>query len=384
MMLIRDDQPRLKRVIFWTLVFSLAAHAYMYLNFAPTHDALFDLVAQPEEDMHQIGLGRFMVPVYWQIRSRLTVPWLVGLFSILFLTAGSYLLVCVLGMRAPVSTALLCGILSTNIIMTCINATFLPWADCYMLALLLAVMGTCIWERYPRAGTWAAAPLFAISMGLYQAYIDVAIGIALLLLIRHTLEGECFASLFRRALRYAVSLLLGAALYYALVKLSLVLTHQTLLNDYNGLAPLLHRNILSLLALIPEAYINLFWFFLGTQSYNPLPLRIVVIALGLLGVCRWAALIRSRHIRGKELIFLLLCAALLPLGLNFVYILSAGMIHSLMCYSYFLIYAVLLFPFEHPCDMPPPSGTDLHAGGRVLMPSDDRTQCDLCQRRVFI
>lgn len=344
---IRSDLPRLKRVFFCTLIFSLAAHAYMYFAFAPSHDSLSTLINTVGDGNHQLSLGRFLQPVYWLLRGRLPAPWLVGMLSILYLTAGSYFILAVLGIERRFSTVLLCGVFSTNLAVIATNATYLYSSDMYMLALACAGAGVWLWERLPpRWGTLAAIPCFTCCMGLYQAYIDVAIGLALLLLIRHIIEGEKFSILWKRAVRYGLSLLAGAVLYYAMVEFSLSLTGVAMAAGYNSLGNLLGSGLPALLRLIPLAYWDFFWFFMGARSYNPLHVRLCVIALGLLGVWQWVGMIRAQHIRRSELFALLLCVLLLPLGLNFVYVLSAGMVHNLMVYSFFLVYAALLLPFE--------------------------------------
>ncbi len=349
---IRSDLSRLKLVFLCTLLFSLAAHAYMFFTFAPGHDGLESLIETAEETTWQISLGRFMQPVYWLVRGRMPVPWLVGLLSLLFLAASSYLIVSVLGIERRLSLVLLCGVLSVNLTVTASNATYMPWTDVFMLALLLACLGAWLWERLPHGGALAAVPLFACSMGLYQAYIDVAIGLALLLLIRRIMDGEPFSSLWKRALRYGLSLLAGAVLYYALVKLILTLTGVAMSEGYNGLTNLLKSDLVSLLRLVPDAYSDLSDQLFSLQlSYNTPAVVLCRSLIGLLGLALWVRCVRIRRIRGLALLSLLLCAALLPLGLNFVYVLSAGETHGLMTYSFVLVYALVLLPFE---DWTPP------------------------------
>lgn len=348
---IRSDLPRLKRALFYTLVFSLAAHAYMYFTFAPSHDGL-GIVSSSGEGFHQLALGRFMEAPYWFIRGRLAVPWLVGILSMLYLSGGCYFIMAALGIERRSSAVVLCGILSTNLAVTASNATYLLWADSYMLAMLLACAGVWLWERLPRWGALAAVPCFVCCMGFYQAYIDVAIGLALLLLMRRALDGEPFSALWKRALRYGLSLLAGAILYYALVKLSLALTGTAMSTEYNGLTNLLDSDLRSLIRLVPLAYFNFAAYLLSPlRSYNTPVIILCRCVLGLLGLWRWIAVVRARHVLGAELAMLALCAALLPLGLNFVCVLSGGMVHELMVYSYFLVYAALLLAFDS--ELPP-------------------------------
>ncbi len=344
---LKDDLPRLKRIFFFTLIFSLAAHAYMYFTFAPSHDSVA-LITNNKDISWQISLGRFMQPIYWLFRGSFVASWLVGLLSILFLSAGSYLLVAVLRIKDPLSIALLCGILATNLTVTASNATYMPWSDVYMLAFLLACLGVWLWERLPKWGMLASAACFAASMGLYQAYIDVAIGLALILLIRRIMEDESFPALYRRALRYAVSLAGGALLYYALVKLTQLLTHTDMAVSYNSLSNLLENDVLSMLRLIPSAYFDLAAFFFSPlRSYNTPFVLVCRGLLALAGLALWKRWLWQLRLPKWRVGLVLLCALLLPLGLNFVFILSAGTTHELMTFSFFLVYAVCLLPLEN-------------------------------------
>lgn len=342
--------PGFKIVVFYTLVFSLAAHAYMYFSLALSHDSL-DMIFTVPAPSTELVTGRFMIPLYWLIRGSYPVPWLVGMLATLFICLSVCFLAAALDIVRKSSLIILCGVLSTCLTVTTINATYMYCADSYMLALLLACAGVWLWERYPdKRGVLAAMPLFALSMGLYQAFFDVAIGMALILLIKAVMDGEAFPVLWKRALRYALSLLGGGALYFVLVKCVALLTRTHLLTDYNynGLYQFFEAGSLSPLSMlrqIPYAYFNFAAFFFSPlRAHNTPALCLLRLAMIFFGLCMWVRRIRRQHIRGPELAVLLLCAALLPLGLNFVCVLNNGMMHMLMTYSYYLIYIPLLLP----------------------------------------
>ena len=56
----------------FTAVFSLLAHGYRYLSPSFSGDSM--LLSQVGEEAYQTSLGRFMQPVYWQIRGYITAP----------------------------------------------------------------------------------------------------------------------------------------------------------------------------------------------------------------------------------------------------------------------------------------------------------------------
>ena len=345
---IRSDLPRLKLVLFSTIIFSLAAHAYMFFTFAPSHDSMVYMIVTDADIPLVISNGRFMQPVYWLLRGRLPAPWLVGMLSVLYIFLSSYLIFDALDIRRRSATILLCGIFATDIAVTATAATYLYTLDTYTLALLFATAGTYLLEKLPPwRGILAAVLCFVCCMGLYQAYIDVAIGLALLLLIRHILDGERFSSLWKRALRYGVSLLAGAVLYFTLVKFIQHLSGVAMITDYNSLNGLLESSPLATLLRIPQTYFEFVAQLLSPlRSYNTPVILLCRGLLVLVGLLLWVRCIRARHIRGLELFALLLCAALLPLGLNFIRVLDPAWVHTLMIYSFCLIYIFLLLPLE--------------------------------------
>ena len=125
--------------ILWTAVFSLLAHGYRYLSLSFSGDSM--LLAQVGEELYQTSLGRFLQPVYWQIRGYITAPFLIGLFATAFLSLSAMLVIRLMRISKPLHIALVCGVLTANETFAISNATYLPWTDVYALALLLSLLG---------------------------------------------------------------------------------------------------------------------------------------------------------------------------------------------------------------------------------------------------
>ena len=64
-----------------SLVVGLAAHGYFYTGIGFSQDSLMLYTNDVE---WQISLGRFMIPVYYYLRGRFTVPWLLGLYCMVY------------------------------------------------------------------------------------------------------------------------------------------------------------------------------------------------------------------------------------------------------------------------------------------------------------
>jgi len=153
------NRNTLRQVLIWTVLFSLLAHGYRYLSLGFSGDAM--LLSQTGEELYQISLGRFLQPVYWQIRGDITAPLTIGLFATAFLCACAYLTVSLLGIHRPLHIALVCAILTANETMGASNAAYLPWTDVYMLAMALALAGVYLFFHWKwgffAASRWTAS-----------------------------------------------------------------------------------------------------------------------------------------------------------------------------------------------------------------------------------
>ena len=133
------SRSEIRCVLLFTAAFSLLAHGYRYLSLSFSGDAM--LLSQVGEEAYQISLGRFLQPVYWQVRGYITAPLLIGLFATAFLMGSALIVVLLLRLHRPLHIALACGVLTANETLAVSNATYLPWTDIYMLALLLSLLG---------------------------------------------------------------------------------------------------------------------------------------------------------------------------------------------------------------------------------------------------
>ena len=87
----------LTQTVFYSVLFSLLAHGYRFLNMSFSGDA--SLIAQTEDTVFQIAIGRFLQPVYWDVRGPITAPLTIGLFATAALTGAAILIVSLLNQR---------------------------------------------------------------------------------------------------------------------------------------------------------------------------------------------------------------------------------------------------------------------------------------------
>lgn len=181
------DTALLRTVAAAAALCMLLAHGFAFTNLFPNHDSTV-LVFDAQWTMYV--LGRWAQNLYFPlVRGKIAAPWLIGAFSIVYLTLTSYCITSLLHLKKW-SAALLTGLLGTCASVTAQLATYTYETDAYLLAMLLACAAVWCTERLPRLwGYLGAAVCLCGCLALYQSYIQFAVGLYLLLLLQRALQG---------------------------------------------------------------------------------------------------------------------------------------------------------------------------------------------------
>lgn len=337
--------PRIKLVFGSTLLFYVLAHIFGFLNVFPTGDSV-NLVSTVGEGIFQISIGRFLQVVNYWFRGRINAPFLIGFISYVYLGVALYLLVDLLEIRKKWMIVALCGIFSTSFVLTCAIASYINWVDVYMMCFMFATIGVFITDRFTNIARLLPASIcFAAVLGLYPAYISVAIGLLLIRIVQKSLSEESPLSNIKSGLWYALSLILGVLLYVLILKIVVMACKFDLSNSYNSPIHSFDSGVQGVLAEIPRAYTYFLSFILKSHSFsNPIIHWSNIIFSSF---CAFTLVILLWH-RRKDYLNVGLCilaCALLPLGLNFIAIFSAGTLHHLMIFGFYLIYALFAVVF---------------------------------------
>ena len=345
---IKGIPAHLKITFFSALLFSLLVHGYGFSNKMLNEDSIFYL----QNSMQYLyQLGRWFLLFLQFIRGFHVIPWVIGVFAILYLSLGTTLLVSVLEVKNKAH----CVLISFLIV------AFPAWAnqfmydflaDAYPAAMLLAVFAIYLTKKY-RHGYLAGALSLMFSLALYQSFLSFAIGLSLIALIRYVLEER--RDVPRIALyagRYLLCGILGLLFYMVSVRVSLFITGGTLFT-YQGMDNLGQIPLGELPQLIVGSYDTFFrsfyrsspgvvdWLYVSTflfALYALVFLLLVYLSVRILFDGR-------RYKQGATLLTLALCALALPLGLNITEITApGGELHTLSTNAYVLV-VVLLFVF---------------------------------------
>ena len=322
----------LHQTVFYTALFTLLAHGYRLLNMSFSGDA--SLIVQTEETVFQITIGRYLQPVLWAIRGPITAPLTIGLFATAALIGAAIMVVSLLGVTSRLPILLICGILATNEPLSVSYATYLPWVDVYMSALLFSIAGVYVSVRY-RHG-WLVSPLlYMTALALYQSYLQAAVVLILILLILKLFDGESVKAIWFFGIRACLSLLMGLILYAFGLKVVLAALGLTATDNYNGVTRVGMMALDQVPKLLMSTFRYPFEFFTRAADHAFIsPVLTAAILLFTLPVL----LLRAWRLSVGGKLTLLFLLVMLPLGGNFVAFISQGIIHPLMVYSFFFLY----------------------------------------------
>ncbi|MDO5153466.1 MAG: glucosyltransferase domain-containing protein [Eubacteriales bacterium] len=278
------------------------------------------------------GLGDFVG--FWG--GNYNLPFVNGVLFILIVAISAGFLVSALKIQKK-SSCILIGILFVVFPSATSTLYFRYTSVYYGIGLLLAVIAAWVLEK-GHSGMLLSALCLAFSLGLYQAYAPMTIGIFVLQLLRLTMDGKQIKELIYSVLSMCASLILGLLLYFLFLKIFLWL-YNTSLSDYQGIDSMGKIVWADLPKLIKEAAYSVCMFpvkdYCGLAGMRLIKLSYLLLnGVSVFSICYiiW----KLRKI-GTSVIVLLLCA-IFPIAVNFIVIMCPdSWIYTLMVYSFVLI-----------------------------------------------
>lgn len=150
-------------------VIGLLIHLPVMLSDIPNHDGLSSMYF----DQNMITSGRWFLTVACGFSSYFTIPWVIGLIGMLWLSLSSVVLTETMELEDPLTIIGVSGLLVS---FPALASTFayVFTMDGYMMALFLAVLSVLFTQKYKK-GWILGGVCLAFSMGIYQAYLPFAI-----------------------------------------------------------------------------------------------------------------------------------------------------------------------------------------------------------------
>jgi len=184
-----------KTAFFASLILGLLIHMPIMLQDIPNHDGLDSM----HFDQNMITSGRWFLTVACGISSYYTLPWLIGVLSVLYLAVTCVLLTEFLEIKDTAIIVLVSGLLVS---FPALASTFsyVFTMDGYMMALLLAVASVLLTKKY-KWGFLVGSLCLACSMGTYQAYLPFAVLLCIYGIVRIAMEVGSVSEKIKRSFR---------------------------------------------------------------------------------------------------------------------------------------------------------------------------------------
>ena len=337
-----------------TLLF-MAAHGFRMFNNMYSGDALVDVYQA--DYAWEISLGRCFNPIWVFIRGTILSPWFLSLLAIVWLSLSVFFISDLFKIEDYLSLGIMSGVLGVNVIITSLMASYLPWIDLYTFAIFLNVFGVWLFRK-KKIWAYAVGVLcITLSLGTYQAYVMIGVSLVMMLTFIGLLEEEKIGKTVKEVLVNALMFLISGGLYYLSWKLIQAVFGVWTANTYNGLSSLGNYEDTSVISLVFGAYRRFFEFFLKPDAFVSLYYKnqslsiiwqVLIAAFNVLLILFVAGMLIYNGIKKKagalKIVLLTIGLLIFPLGCNIVYVLSKGMEHTLMVYSFLFVYifAVIL------------------------------------------
>lgn len=334
------------------LVCGVIAHSFALFNSIHNYD---DILQQPTGYGAGITLGRWLLTLLGDFFTKFlglgyNLPMVNGLIFLLLIALSAAFLVNLLKIRNRWSAALI-GCLMATFPTVCAAMVFRYVAPYFGLSLFLAVLAAWCADRWGKAGLPLSALCIACSMGIYQAYVPVSIGLFLLLLVKLSLqENAKLPVLVRRGFYYCGCLALGVALYFVGLKICLAAYPNATLDTYQSVNTMGQISLSRLPSLIRKAWGNAVFFPLKNH-YCLTPtkfLQIVWLLVFLEIACLSVYVLYTRKVKLLQGMFFCLMGLLFPIGVNFIEIMCPdSIVYTLMVYALVLFACVPLLLLEY-------------------------------------
>lgn len=316
-----------------TFLLGVLVHMPIMLSDIPNHDGLDSMYF----DQNMITSGRWFLTIACGFSSYFTLPWLIGLMGILFLSVTAVAITEILELRSKAVMVLTGGILVT---FPALASTFayVFTLDGYMMGLLFAVLAVLVTKKYKK-GFLGGAVLLAFSMGVYQAYLPFAVLLSVYALLMYFLEEHSFKEKAKRVCSYLGMGVAGAALYYVILRVLLLIQGKELAS-YQGINGMGNVAGLNLVSTFKSIFSDFVVFTLkGHVVFNNVFSAAAVLLLVLLVAVTLIKIVLEKKLWKSPWFYIVLVAlcVIIPVGTGVILIISPGVTyHLLMRYQWVL------------------------------------------------
>ena len=330
-----------KVAFFSAFCIELLIHMPMLLRDIPNHDGLDSM----HFDQNMITSGRWFLTVACGISSYYTIPWLIGLLAILYLSLSAVILVEFLEVKRTGAIVLISGLLVAFPAITS-NFAYVFTMDGYMLALFLALLAVFLTKQH-RLGFIPGAVCLAFSMGIYQAYLAFAVILCIYGIVMLAMEKGEPKEKFFHVVHYLYMGIFGGTGYFVILQILLKIQGKELAS-YQGINGMAAVEGAGILATVKKMYTDFFAFTLqGNVLINNIFSLMAVAVLVTLTIVTLIQLVVYKKWWKNPWLYLLLAflAVGLPIATNIILLVSPEVTYHVLMRYQWVLYPILMVAF---------------------------------------
>lgn len=330
-----------KKAFLSAVIIGLLVHMPMMMRDIPNHDGLDSM----HFDQNMITSGRWFLSVACGISSYFTLPWLIGLLSLLCLGLAAVALVEFLDVKSDGAIIVISGLLVSFPTLASTFA-YVFTMDGYMLAVFLAILSVLLTKKY-KWGFIGGGISLAFSMGIYQSYLSFAVLLSIYGILMIAMEQGAVKEKICRSLKYLYMGVLGAGGYYVILQVLLKIQGKELAS-YQGINGMGTVEGAGIVGTIKKMYSDFFAFTLdgNVLMNNVFSVGAVVVLVMFVAVVLVTCIVKKKWWKSPWLYILLgLLAVGLPIASNMILFISPDVTyHALMRYQW-VLYPILFVAF---------------------------------------
>lgn len=310
---------------FTSFITCFIIHLYAYTNLLSAHDSVAIY-----NDSTGITNGRFMISVLFPLIQRITTPVIIGIFTSFFLASAIVLISKTLNLNSKFFITILSALVISHPAIVASHYYFTS-AYIYAFALLTSVLAVYIIDKHKVGGFIGAVVLLILSLGSYQAYIDLFLCLSIIKLMLCCTDKEIkFKEIISNGIKYVITACSAMGIYYIIWKALIKLTDSEIANyrNYSDLTTSLFDGIAEKLLRTFEYGNNLF--FANTLKHTEV---FVFISACLYFFSFALSLYLAIKNRSKTALLLPLLFGCMIFASVFIYVISPDTIHTLMVFA---------------------------------------------------
>lgn len=328
-----------------TFIIGLLTHLSIMVSDIPNHDGLDSIYF----DQNMIGSGRWFLTVACGISSFFSLPWLISILALLYVSMTSVVLVSLLKIKDKPLIVATSGILVTFPAIAS-NFAYAFTMDGYMLSMFLCVLAVWLGYRFKWGFIYGGIAL-GFGMGIYQSYLCTAMLLCVYMTGVILMEKGKVKDKVISIIKLALTGVIGLGFYLIMLKI-LMNIQKVSLSDYQGINDMNQTSKLGVIGMIKHVYSDFITFTINSKVF--IPNKIALIAMGILGITTIVQFMRLVIARKwyKNIffyIFTLLLVGVVPVAVNAILIISSDVTyHLIMRYTwcYLLIIAIGLISYS--------------------------------------